>query len=318
MYNNDELRLFFSKAKSGTCSHAYIVDGADGIGKTDFALECARAMVCSEPNKPCGYCSDCKKAQSGNHPDIHVVGRDKTASIDDVRRLIARSSLKPNDSEKQVFIICNASKLREEAQNALLKLFEEPPATVAIFLLTESRSSLLPTVLSRGQRIHLDGLRDAEVEEKLREKYPSARNGEIALAVSAASGNYGVAERYLAKESVSLREKAENLLIFALNKQKYELSSALLVPKFKRDQLRAIVFELCSLIGECQKARYGVLGARMPQNAELSAIVKNTSKRALARMGDATVECMLALDGNGNVTTVASKLVFDLMHAAAR
>ena len=77
-------------------------------------------------------------ALSGNHPDIYVIGNEKTASIDDVRRLITRSSLKPNESDKQVFIICNANKLREEAQNALLKLFEEPPSSVATALATAS------------------------------------------------------------------------------------------------------------------------------------------------------------------------------------
>lgn len=318
MYNSDELRLFFSKVKSGKSSHAYIVDGADGVGKTDFALECARAMVCSEQNKPCGYCRDCKKALSGNHPDIHVVGRERTASIDDVRRLIARSSLKPNDSEKQVFIICNASKLREEAQNALLKLFEEPPATVAIFLLTESRSSLLPTVLSRGQRIHLDGLRDEEIEERLRERYPSARSADIASAVAVGGGNYGIAEGYLAKESATLREKAEELLLLALGKKSYELTSALVLPKFKRDQIYATVGALYVLIGECEKSRYGVSGARTPQSKELALAVKNTSKRALARMGEAAASCMIALEGNGNITTVASKLAIDLIKSAAR
>ncbi len=318
MYNSDELRLFFSKAKSGIFSHAYIVDGADGVGKYDFALECARAIVCSEPNKPCGYCQGCKKVLSGNHPDIHVIGREKAALIDDVRRLIGRASLKPNDSEKQVFIICNANKLRSESQNALLKLFEEPPASVVIFMLTESRSSLLPTVLSRGQRIHLDGLHDIEVEERLREKYPSAKNADIASAVSVACGNYGVAEKYLSKESVTLRDKAENLLLLALDKKNYELTSALITPKYKRDQLRAIVNELVTLTNECEKSRYGVPNARQPQKEELALAVKNTSKRSLARMGEAATACVIALDGNGNVTTVASKFAIDLLKAAAR
>jgi DNA polymerase-3 subunit delta' len=226
MYNSDELRLFFEKANGGVCSHAYIIDGADGVGKKEFALEAARAMLCSEKNKPCGYCKNCLMALSGNHPDIFVIGNEKTATIDEVRRLIVRASLKPNQAEKQIFIICNANKLREDSQNALLKLFEEPPLTVAIFLLTESRSSLLPTVLSRGQRIHLDGLRDFELADKLNEKYPSLSDSDINTVTKVASGNYGVAEKYLSKENALLREKAENLLLFALTKKNYELTSA--------------------------------------------------------------------------------------------
>jgi DNA polymerase-3 subunit delta' len=318
MYNSDELRLFFEKARNGVCSHAYIIDGSDGVGKTEFALTAARAMLCTEKNKPCGYCKSCKTAQSGNHPDIYVVGREKTASIDDVRRLIARASLKPNESDKQIFVICNANKLREEAQNALLKLFEEPPATVAIFLLTESRSSLLPTVLSRGQRIHLDGLRDFELADKLNEKYPSLSDSDINTVTKVASGNYGVAEKYLSKENALLREKAENLLLFALTKKNYELTSALVLPKHKRDQLRAIMIELITVANECEKARYGVRGALTPKNKELAEVAKNASKRALSRIGEAATACIVALDGNQNVTATATKFATDLIKAAAR
>jgi DNA polymerase-3 subunit delta' len=316
MYNSDELRLFFEKARGGVCSHAYIVDGADGVGKTEFALNAARAMLCTEKNKPCGYCKSCKMALSDNHPDIYVIGREKTANIDDVRRLIARASLKPNESEKQIFIVCNANKLREEAQNALLKLFEEPPATVAIFLLTESRSSLLPTVLSRGQRIHLDGLRDFELEERLSDNYPSVSRSELEAAVKTASGNYGIAEKYLSKENMNLREKAENLLLYTLEKKNYELLTALVLPKYKRDQLRAVVIELISIANECEKARFGVKDAIAPRKKELAEIVKNASKRALSQIGETATACVVALDGNGNVTATATKLATDLIRAA--
>ena len=318
MYNSDELRLFFEKANGGICSHAYIIDGADGVGKKEFALEAARAMLCSEKNKPCGYCKNCLMALSGNHPDIFVIGNEKTATIDEVRRLIVRASLKPNQAEKQIFIICNANKLREDSQNALLKLFEEPPLTVAIFLLTESRSSLLPTVLSRGQRIHLDGLRDFELADKLNEKYPSLSDSDINTVTKVASGNYGVAEKYLSKENALLREKAENLLLFALTKKNYELTSALVLPKHKRDQLRAIMVELITVANECEKARYGVRGALTPKNKELAEVAKNASKRALSRIGEAATACIVALDGNQNVTATATKFATDLIKAAAR
>lgn len=318
MYNSDELRLFFAKAKSGVCSHAYIVDGASGIGKLQFALECARALLCTEPNKPCGYCASCNKVKSDNHPDVFIIGQGKTASISDVRELIRRSTLKPNDSDKQVFIVCNAGKLRPDSQNALLKLFEEPPESVKIFLLTESRSSLLPTVLSRGQRIHLDGMRDSEIEELLYEKYPSASRTDIAFAVSVAAGNLGEAEHYLAKETVALRAKAENLLSLVLAKKSYELSCALLTQKYRRDQLQALLSEFVSLVNEAEKSRYGVPDARVPSSAELVGQIRSASKRALARIGEVAVSCLISLENNSNVMATSSKLVIDLLGAAAR
>lgn len=318
MYNSDELRLFFAKAKSGLCSHAYIVDGENGIGKLDFALECARAMLCTEENKPCGYCASCKKVLSNDHPDIFIIGREKTASISDVRELIRRSSLKPNDADKQIFIVCNAGKLRADSQNALLKLFEEPPESVAVFLLTESRSSLLPTVLSRGQRIHLDGLRDSEIESLLREKYPKIKYSELQTALDSAHGNLGEAERYLSKENINLRAKAEKLFILALGKKSYDLSSMLINSKFKREQFHALLNEFVILACEAQKSKYGLCKTRVPIDGELASLIDDASKRALARMGEAASVCMMSLENNANITVAASKLSIDLLSAASR
>lgn len=318
MHNRDEASLFYAKAKSGLCSHAYIVDGANGIGKLDFALDCARAMLCTNQDKPCGHCASCRKALGGDHPDIHVFGRDKTAAISDVREIIRLSSLMPNDGEKQIFIICNAGKLRADSQNALLKLFEEPPKTVAVFLLTETRAALLPTVLSRGQRIHLDGLRDSELRELLHKKYATASAREIETAIDIAAGNAGVAVKYLAKESVNLRAKAEKLLSLALSRKSYELTSMLVLPKFKRDQLCALLGEFVILVNEAEKRKYGIADTRMPSSEECIALIDNASKRALARMCEVATVCIISLENNANVTAAASRLAIDLLSAASR
>lgn len=317
MYNTDEAALFSAKAEKGLCSHAYIIDGAEGIGKLDFALHCASAMLCRRSRKPCGHCADCVKIAEGNHPDVFIIGRDKTASIADVRELIRRSSLTPNDSDKQIFIVCNAGKLRADSQNALLKLFEEPPETVAVFLLTESRSSLLPTVLSRGQRIHLDGMSDNEMREKLSERFPKASGAEIGSAIDFACGNYGEAEKLLANENASVRAKAENIFCLAVGRQSYELSSALLLPKFKRDQLRAILYEFVILTAEAEKRKFGVPDSA-PKSGECALKIEKASKRALAAMCEVAQLCMISLENNANVTIAASKLSLDLLTAAAR
>lgn len=318
MYNSDEAALFAKKASAGLCSHAYIIDGAEGVGKLDFALYCAKAMLCESSDKPCGDCKSCRKADGGNHPDIYVVGKDKTAAISDVRELIRRSTLKPNDSDKQIFIVCNAGKLREDSQNALLKLFEEPPATVAIFLLTESRSSLLPTVLSRGQRIHLDGRRSEEIRYDLSEKFPSVSPGELDFAVDFACGNLGTALKFLSKESVALRSRAEKLLEFALAKNSYEVASALLLQKFKREQLQALLSEFVLLIDEILKQKYGVAKTLPMQSQSLSKRLANASKKALALMAEYATTCMMNLENNANVTAAASKLSIELVAAASK
>jgi DNA polymerase III delta prime subunit len=317
MYNTDEQALFALKARKGLCSHAYIVDGAVGIGKLDFALSCASAMLCTGSDKPCGVCDNCRKINSGDHPDVFIVGKEKTAAIADVRELIRRASLKPNDADKQIFIVCNAGKLREDSQNALLKLFEEPPETVAIFLLTESRVSLLPTVLSRGQRIHLDGLPENEMRLRLREKFPNATSREIEETLSFAAGNFGAAAKYLAKENASVRAKAENIFTLAVNRRSYELAGALLVPKYKRDQLIAILSEFVILTVESEKRKFGIPDSA-PEDGETALAVEKASKRALAAMCEVAQLCIISLENNANVTATVSKLSLDLITAAAR
>ncbi len=318
MHNADEAALFSAKANKGLCSHAYIVDGAAGIGKYDFALYCARTMLCTGAKKPCGVCENCRKALGGDHPDIFVVGKDKTASIADIRELIRRSMLKPNDSDKQIFIVCNAGKLRADAQNALLKLFEEPPETVAMFLLTESRSSLLPTVLSRGQRIHLDGRRDSELEGLLREKYPDASKRDINAALNMASGNLGEAESFLSKEKSGLRLKAEKMLVLALERKGYELGLALVVPKYKREQITALLEEFIAVIVEAQKEKSGIAEYLPPSNSEAAKIIGKASKKALYNMSEYATHSIIALQNNANVNAVTTKLTLDLLNSATK
>ncbi len=318
MYNADEAALFSAKASKGLCSHAYIIDGTAGIGKLDFALYCARTMLCIEAKKPCGHCESCKKALSHDHPDIFIVGRDKTASIADVRELIRRSMLKPNDSDKQIFIVCNAGKLRADAQNALLKLFEEPPETVAMFLLTESRSSLLPTVLSRGQRIHLDGRRDGELENLLREEFPESNSRVIASAIKHSSGNLGEARQFLSKEKATLRLKAEKLLVSALEKKSYELGQMLILPKYKREQLCALLEEFISVVMEAQKKKSGIADTIPPSDPQYGAIIEKASKRVLYGMSEYATFSLIALKNNANVNAVTSKLTIEFLRAADR
>ncbi len=318
MYNKDELSLFYQKAKKGLCSHAYIVDGAKGIGKLSFALDCARAMLCEGLDKPCGACPSCKKALGGDHPDIHIIGKDKNALIGDVREIIRLASLKPNDGDKQIFIICNAGKLGEGAQNALLKIIEEPPETVAIFLLVETRASLLPTVLSRGQRIHLDGMRDNELCFAIYEKNKNLTEREIDFAVDIAAGNFGEAEKYFSKESITLRNKAEKLLINALKKNNYELSASLIGPRHKREPFLAFLNEAVFLMNEAQKKKYGSLKTRILFSEELEDLIENSSKNAIVRMCEVTTAALMSVESNANLTAVASKLSIDLLNAATR
>jgi DNA polymerase III, delta prime subunit len=144
---------------SGKISHAYIFDGPDGIGKSMMAHAFASSIVCDNfQQEPCGVCKNCHLSFGNSHPDIIEMDLtiDKNGdikesiSVDAVRELKKDVYIKPFFADRKVYIIPSAQKMTVEAQNALLKVFEEPPRFATFILLTNGLSKLLPTILSRG------------------------------------------------------------------------------------------------------------------------------------------------------------------------
>lgn len=307
MLNTSELGQIKALAGRNKCSHTYIIDGSAGVGKSDFAQECAKIFLCTGKDKPCGECPSCRRFAFGGHSDVFVIGRDKIATMDNIRELIRRSTLMPNEAEKQIFIVENAGRLRRDAQNALLKIIEEPPESVIILLLTDMRSSLLPTVLSRGTKIHLSGMSDGELRAYLRAKYPLESPQRLENAAEKAKGNRGEAEKLLSKEYAALSKNAENLFALALGNDRYAFACALLVTKYKREDASALLNELLELISDALEGKYGV-----GKGSSCAA-----TKKTLSRMAEAVVSCTAALDGNANVNAAMTRLVSDFFAAKA-
>ena len=140
-----------SAIASGKLSHALIFEGSKTEIRLALAKETAKAILCKSNNKPCNSCSACHKADSGSHPDLHII--DKAGAmikVDEIREVKDKAKVFPNDGSKSVFIICEAQNMNPQAQNALLKIFEEPASHVAFILTCPSKSSLLDTITSRA------------------------------------------------------------------------------------------------------------------------------------------------------------------------
>ncbi|MBQ7597690.1 MAG: hypothetical protein IJU56_03825 [Clostridia bacterium] len=144
--------------QSGRLSHAVILEGADAETRKLAATQLAKAIVCTGDRPPCGVCRACKKAQSGNHPDIHFLEKDEKSAflkVDAVRALKELAMLLPNDGERSVFVILEAQFMNVQAQNALLKILEEPAKHVHFILTADSKSILLETIRSRATSFSL-------------------------------------------------------------------------------------------------------------------------------------------------------------------
>ena len=141
----------------GTLSHAYIIEGKRGSGKHTVATLTAAALACEEKKNaelplPCMNCPSCRKILQGLSPDVIKVSslEKATIGVDTIRFLKEDVSLVPNDLENKVYIIEEADKMTDQAQNAFLLTLEEPPSYVVFFLLCENSEKLLETIKSRA------------------------------------------------------------------------------------------------------------------------------------------------------------------------
>jgi DNA polymerase-3 subunit delta' len=143
---------------TGRLAHAYLFLGPEGSGQVETARHFAKSILCEhERERPCGVCSQCRRFESGNHPDVAWVEPDgnaiKIAQVLELQRAFSRKSM---ENVTKVYVLKQAEKMTTEAANALLKFLEEPTTKVVAILIAESKSKLLPTVISRCQILTFD------------------------------------------------------------------------------------------------------------------------------------------------------------------
>lgn len=141
--------------------HAYLIIGTDSVGKMTLAQAFAMTLNCThedEAMRPCGGCRSCKLVQSGNHPDMLYSETDPNSGqlrIDAIRAITGRIAMKPYEARHRIAIFADFDHAQPRAQDALLKTLEEPPEYAVLILLAESLETVLPTITSRSQIIHL-------------------------------------------------------------------------------------------------------------------------------------------------------------------
>lgn len=185
---NEQAKLGLRRLlKNGRLPNSLIFAGDGGVGKRQFAIEIAKALVCREliDNEPCGACSACKrtevfgltKSEKGDdydvvffseHPDVGtVIPFRRNLRVGAIRALEREANFMPYEGNARFFIIDDAEKMNDSAANALLKTLEEPPPTTYIVLITSRPDSLLPTIRSRCQLIRFAPVDIATIEQYL-------------------------------------------------------------------------------------------------------------------------------------------------------
>ena len=208
IYGNHKQKAYFSSLiREGKYAHAYILEAPQGAGKKMFAKALAATLAtCSEQGDAEETAKKCRRILEGNSPDVMTLTREegkKTIGVERVRDFCGSVFLTPSELNFKMYIFDEADCITPQAQNALLKIIEEPPSGVYMLLLCENSLSLLSTVRSRAQKIALERF-EAPMLRAYAEKYGLSVPGEeekLAFAVRMAGGSVGKLKMLLDEDS---------------------------------------------------------------------------------------------------------------------
>lgn len=214
--HKDIIKYIQSAVTADQVSHAYIMNGPKGSGKKLLSMLFATTLLCETKGAdPCNKCHSCIQAESGNHPDIIRVTHEKlnTISVDDIREQVNNTiDVKPYQGPYKIYIIDQADLMTVQAQNAILKTIEEPPAYAIIMLLTENADTLLPTITSRCVMLKLRNIKDTLIKKYLMEKL-EVPDYKADMCTAFAQGNLGRAIMLANSEHFNeIRDEAVQLL----------------------------------------------------------------------------------------------------------
>lgn len=304
-YNKRAQETLAAFVNGGRFPHALLLEGPEGSGRRTFAREIAAALFCRGEHKPCGSCNQCRKVLERNHPDVEYYGGDgsrRSFHIDTIRQLRQNAWLLPGEAPCRVCVLCGAENMTDQAQNALLKILEEPPEHTVFILTAENRAMLLPTILSRVQTIRLESLTPAEILPVLRERCPNQPGEKLEWAAETAD-TIGQALALLADESLQKHAQlAQRMLELLCNGSEYDLLTAVEPVSRKREDL----LEVCTQLRQ-------LLTAELTRAA--SGGESRFSTRRITRMLEALDDLLPRVQQNGNTLLLSTLLALRLSQA---
>jgi len=302
-------------------NHAYIFEGAAGIGKTTLAGAFAKTLQCEQNGEDaCGVCVSCRQFDSGNHPDVLYPAPTKTKAlgVDDVREQINRAvETKPYSHRYKIFIVEDATGMSPAAQNALLKTLEEPPAYAIFLLLAENAHMLLPTILSRCVTYKLHPLPAEDVARHLVDASVTDENA-ARLAAVYAQGSIGRAMEIAASESfAAMRAQLVDMLAGIAERDLVALLQQVKTLEAYKESIQAALDVAYLWYRDVAFAASGNESGVLQRDLldKIKAEAEASTQAAIHRRLDAVWRAKRRLRQNGNFQMVTEVLLLDLQEA---
>lgn len=304
---------------SGHFPHAVIIEGEAGLGKRTLARQLAAALVCRSEETPCMSCAQCRKALSGIHPDIFECSAPGTVNsfhVDVVRNVINDAYIKPNEADHKIYILGNADCMSASAQNALLKILEEPPSYAVFILTAKSKSLMLKTVLSRSVVISLEGVDTDKGAAYITDKGSIDFNSARSL-IKAFNGNIGKALENLNDDKTArLCDVCCDMCTALIGANEYELICQCAV--FQKDR-QAVLFACDFLKNIFRDALlFGKAASVSGRPDTAQKLSKKFTAKKLIDLIDVCDKLKLTALMNSNNAVLITKLCYGLMSAVGK
>ena len=260
LLGNEELKKRLSVSfQKGKHPHCCMICGPEGSGKKTLAAQLSMALQCMAQEAPCGRCNVCRKVQSGIHPDVITIDEPekKTVSVELIRKLQADAFVHPNEGKFKIYVIPRAHLMTDSAQNALLKLIEEPPFYAVFLLLTTGAEKLLPTVRSRSVELRMQPVPWHEAAVWLHEKCPQADEQTLRAAHMRCGGFLGQIVDYVRAKD-ELPQTKQLVQVFADNDRYATAALLASMEKLPRDQVLVCLSQWKQSLTDALMVRSGV------------------------------------------------------------
>lgn len=274
-------RFLTARIESRTLPQTLLLEGGAEEQRHEMALHLAAALVCiGDGARPCGVCRACVKCKANSHPDIQLYAPEKKGAsfkVDTCREIRQDAFIQPNDGACKVYILEDSQAMNDSSENALLKILEEPPRGVYFILTCDSRSAMLPTVLSRATVVSLLGAAAAFSEQTVEVA--------CALARAAASGS----ELAILRESAPL-EKA-------------------------REEIRQVLLCLCEIFAAALKVKSGGMAQETEYKETAKLLSGKLTKPKIYALWQTAQDLTVSAGRNANANLLLTSLCYKLRQA---